>query len=324
MADNIIDTSSNVVLLKDLGAAVQPIITAQKAIQDAIGDVSDRVQRSVIDVERLEKEFDAKIKQMDNLIEARLAKRPDVDEQEVLGLEGPMKLQMQNVFYKSDDGKYQDIVKGADLLFAWNFLQSAKMVFRHKGGAGLRIGDVPTPSKRLTDFHERYKAYTETGVGTGDEIVPLFMKPELWQDVFVASRVASQFERFNMPTNPFDIPLDFAEATFSKIAELGTPTADDAATRNVRMTVTKQLNLKEWSYELNEAAIVALAPALRANVLRGAQRYIDNFIINADGETGATGNVNKDDGAPAASDYYVSDGQNGLRRAFLRDNTAIP
>jgi len=314
------ENNDNSVKLKDLGTAVQPIIKAQKDIQDAIGNVNDRVQASVVNIETLEKKFDAEITKMNNLIEARLKPTPPAPE-ETFGLDGALKMQMRNVYYKSADGKYEDLVKGADLLFAYNLLASANSAYRRKGGAGMGLGEPPAPSERLKKFVESYKAYTETGVGTGDEIVPLFMRPELWQDVFIASRIAGQFEKFNMPTNPFDLPLDFAEATFSKIAELGSPTADDAATRNVRGTVTKQLNLKEWSYEIAETAIVPLAPALRANVLRGAQKYIDSFWMNADSAAGASVNINLIDATPAASSYYLSDGQNGIRYAVLVDNT---
>jgi hypothetical protein len=45
-------------------------------------------------------------------------------------------------------------------------------------------------------------------------------------------------------------------------------------------------------------------------------------MMNADATSTATGNINSDDGAPAATSYYLSEGQDGLRHGWLVDNTS--
>ena len=58
----------------------------------------------------------------------------------------------------------------------------------------------------VRDWDVRLKAaMTSTGVGTGDELVPTGMASRMWDDVNMETRVASLFNRINMPTNPFDM-----------------------------------------------------------------------------------------------------------------------
>lgn len=49
---------------------------------------------------------------------------------------------------------------------------------------------------------------------------------------------------------------------------------------------------------------------------------VDALILNGDPETGATGNVNKVDGAPSATTDYYLEGGKGARRIALVDDTA--
>jgi hypothetical protein len=77
----------------------------------------------------------------------------------------------------------------------------------------------------------------------------------------------------------------------------------------------------DWSYSLEEDAVVALMPAVRATVARNAAEYADGFALNADGTTAATGNLNSDNAAPAGDEYYLSAGQDGIRHLWLVDNT---
>jgi hypothetical protein len=78
---------------------------------------------------------------------------------------------------------------------------------------------------------------------------------------------------------------------------------------------------QNWSYTLDEDAIVAMAPALRSRLAQSGAEIIDAFVLNADATNAATGNINTDDAAPAADSYYLSDGQDGLRHQWLVDNT---
>ncbi len=60
----------------------------------------------------------------------------------------------------------------------------------------------------VRDWEMRLKAAMDsTTAGRGDELVATGMSGRLWEDVHQETRVSSLFNRIDMPTNPFDIPL---------------------------------------------------------------------------------------------------------------------
>lgn len=61
---------------------------------------------------------------------------------------------------------------------------------------------------------------------------------------------------------------------------------------------------------------VDLENYIRQRLQESAIRTIEAAIINSDAETGATGNVNKDDGAPAGTEYYLEQ-DHGLRELAI-------
>jgi hypothetical protein len=77
-----------------------------------------------------------------------------------------------------------------------------------------------------------------------------------------------------------------------------------------------------WSYDLDEDAIVAVMPTLRQELARDGAEQIDRFILNADATNAGTGNINLDDADPDDDSYYLSAGQDGIRHFYLVDNTA--
>lgn len=200
-----------------------------------------------------------------------------------------------------------DGLRKSDLEFTAGFLQRASK---------MGLGRVTLPSQELL------KAAMNTTDATGGDLVPTNMAAELWEDFFTATRVASTLgPAVAMPTDPFALPFGLGAITFRKGTQNSTTTATVPATDQATMTSTEQVAEVDWSYTLDEDAIIAMLPTLRASMgLAGAQ-YIDSFILNADAESGGTGNVNSDDGAPNAANYYMSAGQNGVRRLWLVDAT---
>lgn len=67
--------------------------------------------------------------------------------------------------------------------------------------------------------------------------------------------------------------------------------------------------------ELNYS-IADLEALIKKRLAESAARTIEALIINADAETGATGNVNSDDGAPASTNYYLEQ-DHGLRELAI-------
>lgn len=171
------------------------------------------------------------------------------------------------------------------------------------------------------DLRAAIKALSSTGSGTGDELVPTGMASQLWDDIFLASRIAATMVRIDMPTNPFDVPLGLGAVTWRKGTENTATTASDPATAKSTLTATELVTEQNWSYTLDEDAAVAMAPAIRSRLAQSGAEVIDAFALNADATNAATGNINLDDADPDDASYYLSAGQDGLRHLWLVDNT---
>lgn len=99
-------------------------------------------------------------------------------------------------------------------------------------------------------------------------------------------------------------------APYTKIAQgLGTlPTA--------KVTITQKKYLFSVDISDEEMRFVNVLDILtktQEKLARSAAETIEGLVINGDTETGATGNVNSDDGAPTATNYYL--GADGVRKA---------
>jgi hypothetical protein len=123
-----------------------------------------------------------------------------------------------------------------------------------------------------------------------------------------------------MPTDPFDIPLGLGDVTWRKGTENTATTASDTATAKSTMTTTELVAEVNWSYTLDEDAVIAMLPALQARLRMSGAEVMDGFMLNADATSGATGNINLDDDTPVAQ-YWLSSGQDGLRHQGIVNNT---
>lgn len=214
----------------------------------------------------------------------------------------------------ADAGKQDSGYKGLsnnEVLLAGYLMRKANRVSN---------GQIPGPSKQLSEVIG--KALTSTGAGTGDEFVPTGMAAELWNDMFLDSRVAAQFSQAQMPTDPWDWPLGWGDPTWRKGSQNTATTVSDSATAKSTMTTTEQVVEFNWSYDLDEDSIIATIPTLRDLIGRTGAEQIDRFVMNADATSTATGNINLDDDTPAASAYYLTNGQDGIRHLYIVDNTA--
>ena len=166
------------------------------------------------------------------------------------------------------------------------------------------------------------KALDTTTAGSGDEYVPTGMASELWQDMFLASRVAGTIPVVNMPTDPWDNPLGWGAGTWRKGTQNIAITPQDMTSAKSTMTSTEQVYEVDWSYDLDEDSIVAVLPSLRSELTRDGAEQIDRFILNADSAHANTGNINSDNANPPDDSYFLSNGQDGIRHQFLVDNTS--
>jgi HK97 family phage major capsid protein len=173
------------------------------------------------------------------------------------------------------------------------------------------------------DLKAAIKAMYSTGTGVGDEIVPTGMASELWEEFFLASKIAGLFQTVAMPTNPFDVPLGLGDTTWRKGSENLAISASDLTTAKSTLTATELVTEVNWSYTLQEDSIVALMPAVRSRLARSGAEIIDDFAYNADSTDSDTGNINSYDTNPADDSYYLSDGQDGIRHQWVIDNTSM-
>lgn len=185
--------------------------------------------------------------------------------------------------------------------------------------AGMDLGDAPRAAS--DDLRKALKAMDSTTAGSGDELVPTNLLPQLWDDFFLASRVMSALQRIQMPTNPFDVPLGLGEVTWRKGVQNNAISQSNPSTAKVTLTATEIVAEQAWSYTLDEDAVVAMAPAIRARLAQSGAEAMDAFALNADATATSTGNINLDDATPATDAYYLTDGQDGIRHQWLVDNT---
>ncbi len=92
------------------------------------------------------------------------------------------------------------------------------------------------------------------------------------------------------------------------------------ATGEVTITQAKYTMKLDITDELDtfSAYPEALQTALQKRIAASMARTIESLIINADAETGATGNVNSDDGAPVAGTYYLN-ADHGVRELAINN-----
>ncbi len=165
-----------------------------------------------------------------------------------------------------------------------------------------------------------YKALVSTTANSGDEWVPTFASSELWRDTHLATQIASLVRRVDMPTNPYDLPTQTADATFKYASSENTAvTASNFTTDKATLTARKIQAEVNFSGEVTEDSIIPIVPAIRADLVRRGAQTIDDLIVHGDTETGGTGNANSDDTGPTAGSFYLA--LDGMRKFAVVTNT---
>ena len=183
-------------------------------------------------------------------------------------------------------------------------------------------GDVNP--RALEDWQANLKAAMDsTTAGAGDELVATGEAAALWADINVDTLVAGLFTRVDMPTNPFEIPLQLGDVSWYPGTE-NTATTETALTTG-RQTLTAYELVAEvpWSLTLEEDAVIAMAAEVRSTLVRNAVEVIDDVLLNAD--TTLQNNINADGATIAASTAGKAHwlvGFDGLLHLPLVDNAA--
>ena len=179
--------------------------------------------------------------------------------------------------------------------------------------------------RMLEDWQSNLKAAMDsTTAGSGDELVDTQEARALWDDVNLETAIAPLFNAVQMPSNPFQIPLQLGDVNWYPGTENTAVTGSAPATARQTMTAHELVAEVPWSYDLDEDAVIAMMDELRRSLLRNAHEVIDDVILNAD--TTAQDNINADGATIAAttagSGHYLI-GFDGLLHQPLVDNSAM-
>ncbi|MBZ0300809.1 MAG: phage major capsid protein, partial [Anaerolineae bacterium] len=168
-----------------------------------------------------------------------------------------------------------------------------------------------------------------TQAGFGDEWVPDLWSAQIWQKARLENTVLPLFQAVEMPSNPFELPIEGADPTVYFVPETmdedqltsgaGNAIPDSKIGSSKVQLAAKKLALRVgFSAELVEDAVIPVLNIYREQAVRAITDSIDYVLLN--GDTASSGNINKDGGTPDATDRYMA--FNGLRKLPLVTTTA--
>lgn len=149
------------------------------------------------------------------------------------------------------------------------------------------------------------------------EWIPTIWSSELWRRVRVDNEVASSFRTVEMPSNPYNLPIESTDPTVSFVPETtnesqltlassANPIPDSVlGSGKVTLTAGKLALRVGFSSEAEEDSIIPFIPQLREQGIRAMANAVDNVILNGDTATGGSVNINDIDGTPTAKSKYL-------------------
>ena len=175
----------------------------------------------------------------------------------------------------------------------------------------------------LEEWQANLKAAMDsTTSGAGDELVPTQEAAALWMDVNLETLLAPLFSRVEMPTNPFEVPLQLGDVQWYPGTENLAATGTALSTAKQTLDAYELVGQVPWSLSLDEDSIIAMAEEVRSTLVRNAAEVIDDVLLNADAS--ATDNINADGATiskSAAGKGHWLLGFDGLMHLPLVDNT---
>lgn len=223
--------------------------------------------------------------------------------------------------------KYDDIPV-VDLAFAYSLLRAS----REFKGVSDEFMNALREKAIAGGYVKSDELVYSTQSGYGDEWVPDLWSAELWREARLENVILPLFRVVEMPSNPYELPLEGTDPTVYYVAETadetdltlagsGSAIPDSKVGTGKVQLAAKKLALRVGvSAEMQEDSIIPAIALFREQAVRAMADTIDALLLNGDTETGSTGNVNSDDGAPTAGTYYLA--LDGLRKLGLVTTTA--
>lgn len=232
--------------------------------------------------------------------------------------------------FQATVGSPYDNLNALDMLYGYVLLRSGKsfqgVSERYANALAHKVNKAGLAATKADEL-----SYS-TQVGFGDEWVPDLWSAQIWNKARLENVILPLFRSIEMPSNPFELPIEGADPTVyfvpettdetqQTIAGSGNPIPDSKVGSGKVQLAAKKLALRVgFSAELVEDSIVPVLNLYREQAMRAIMDSIDYVLLNGDTEAGATGNINSDNGAPAATARYMA--FNGLRKLGLVTNTA--
>lgn len=149
----------------------------------------------------------------------------------------------------------------------------------------LRKGEEHADAMWLGLKMQGIKALTTTGTGTGAEWIPRSLSAEIYRRMYLDSLIAQAFlaTEVQMPTDPYDYPLITTDPIFylnNVENKEGKPS--DLGTGKITLTTQTLMAACQFSYKVNEDAIIPVLPTIQAALGRAGARALENAILNGD------------------------------------------
>lgn len=212
----------------------------------------------------------------------------------------------------------QGVSPRIDERFYKEMLDKAQKAY-HMDNSPLELADDSPTLKAITDLKSN-EVDSSTVATYGDEWVPDLTSADLWMTMRLENVVASRIRVTDMPSNPFELPVESTDPTVYKVAETTEETSllmssssspipdSNIKTTKVTLTAAKMGLRTMWSGELEEDSIIQFIPHARFKAMRAMADAIDNVFLN--GDTATTLNINSDGESisDATRKYLVFDG----------------
>lgn len=149
----------------------------------------------------------------------------------------------------------------------------------------------------------------------GIDWVPTLWTDRLWERMRLDNVVLPQLATIDMPSNPYNIPIESSDPTVYKVPETTAETqlvlATSASvipdsvvsTAKVVLTADKLALRVGISHEETEDSIIPFLAQATRQAQRAIEDAVDNVILNGDSATSA--NINYDGGTPGATDKFM-------------------
>ena len=210
---------------------------------------------------------------------------------------------------------------------------TASVVQESHEAAEARLSRLHRIGSRPTGQHETFSqpvlrsltraAMDSTTAGSGDELVATLEARELWMDVNLRTLVAPLVPAINMPSTPFELPRQLGDVNFYPGTENSAADSTALGTGRATLEAHELVGHVPYSFTLEEDAVVAMLPEIRAGLVRNVAEVLDDVILNAD-ETD-TNNINADGATISKSDAGKGHwllGYDGILHLPLVDNVS--